>query len=70
MAACVAQQSSTKLPPITYPRKYFPSITYDSKMTGRKRLFSQQIDHCNFLTKYCDDSEEINKRTKTGNYVI
>jgi hypothetical protein len=72
MAACIAQQSSTKLPPINYPRKLLPKTTHDSRITSmscRKRLLSEQ-NHCYISRmKYFDDEIGI-KRTKTGNYVI
>ncbi len=72
MAACIAQQSSTKLLPINYPRKLLPTTTHDSRiasMSCRKRLLSEQ-NHCYISRmKYFDDEIGI-KRTKTGNYVI
>jgi hypothetical protein len=71
MAACVAQQSSTKLPPIIYPRK-LPKTTHDSRITSiscRKRLLSEQNDCYISRMDYIDD-ETGKKRTKKGNYVI
>ncbi len=73
MATCVAQQSSTKLPPITYPRKFPRATTYDSRKTSassRKRLLSEQNDRYISFIKYPDDENEITKRTKIGNCVI
>jgi hypothetical protein len=72
MATCVAQQSSTKLPPIIYPQKLHCTTTHDSRisaMSCRKRLLSEQSDCYITRINYTDDETEM-KRTKTGNYVI
>ena len=74
MAACIAQQTSTQLPPINFPRKFHRSSTYDSRQTSasvRKRLLSEQGDCCFYSMKYpAEDDDGIKKRTRTGNCVI
>jgi hypothetical protein len=73
MATCVVQPSSSKLPPIAYPRELLHAITHDSIMTSmscRKRLLSEQNDCTTYIMKYPDDEYEVNKRIKTGNCII
>jgi hypothetical protein len=73
MATCVAQQSSTQLPPISYRRKFLHSTTCDSRISSkscRKRLLSEQNDRYIPTMRNSIDRSEIKKKTKTGNCVM
>ena len=72
MTACIAQHTSTPLPPINLPRKFHRSCTYDSQASAsaRKRLLSEQGDCLIYSLEYPEDDDGIKKRTRTGNCVI
>jgi hypothetical protein len=71
MTARVAQQTSSKLSIMNYPRKLFRAATYDALLpvvTSRKRLLSEQNECRNFMMKFSNDDILANKRRKIGNY--
>jgi hypothetical protein len=69
MATCVAQQTSSNLSTMNYPRKLLRAATYDSLMpvtTRRKRLSSAHEECRNSMTKFSNDNTHTNKRKRTG----